>query len=45
MKFWSRVVMAFAAVGFALTAVAVDAATLPSAPRNLKATAGDERVT
>lgn len=37
--------MAFAAVGLALTAVAVDAATTPSAPRNLKATAGDQQVT
>lgn len=44
MRFLSRAVLAFAAVGFALTAVSVDAATAPSAPRNLKATALDQQV-
>ncbi len=47
MKFWSRAVISVAAVGFALSAGAVYAVTPPppSAPRNLKATAGDEQVT
>ncbi len=48
MKVWSRVVMAAAGVAFGLSAVAAYAAPSPappSAPRNLKATAGDSQVT
>jgi Fibronectin type III domain len=44
MKFWSRAVMAAAVFGFALSATSVSAASPPSAPRNLKATAGDSQV-
>jgi Fibronectin type III domain len=47
MKFWSRAVMAAAVFGFALSAMAAYAAptsAVPSAPRNLKATAGDSQV-
>lgn len=50
MKFWSRAVMA-AAVALAMSAVAASAASSPvpspkpSAPRNLKATQGDQQVT
>jgi hypothetical protein len=47
MKFWARAVIAFAVSGFALSTVAADAVTTPrppSAPRNLKATAGDAQV-
>ena len=46
MKFWSRVVTA-AAVALGLTMLAASAATpaTPTAPRNLKAVAGDEQVT
>ncbi|MEA2592199.1 MAG: large repetitive protein [Actinomycetota bacterium] len=48
MKFWSRVVTAAAVFGFALSAMAAYAAPtlpVPTAPRNLKATAGDSQVT
>ena len=48
MKLWARAVMAAAVLGFALssvTAYAVATPGPPSAPRNLKATAGDAQVT
>jgi hypothetical protein len=48
MRFWSRAVIAAAVFGFALSMVAAQAVTTPgppSAPRNLKATAGDAQVT
>jgi hypothetical protein len=47
MKFWSRAVMAAAVFVFALSTVAAYAVTTPApptAPRNLKATAGDSQV-
>ena len=46
MKVWSRVVMAAAGIAFALSAGAAYALTtaVPSAPRNLKATAQDQQV-
>jgi|GEM_PF-1124665 len=47
MKFWSRAVTAAAVFGFALSAMAAYAAptpAVPSAPRSLKATAGDSQV-
>ena len=48
MKLWARAVMAAAVFGFALSTVAAYAVSTPgppSAPRNLKATAGDAQVT